>query len=73
MKPKTPPTAFARAVRAARGSYSQAQLATLLGVAPSTIYRIERGLAPSQDIEARLRKWARGLPELPAREVAAEG
>jgi transcriptional regulator with XRE-family HTH domain len=63
MKPNEPPTEFARAVRAARGAgTSQAKLAARLGVAPSTIYRVERGERPSPEVEVKLRRWCRELP-----------
>jgi ribosome-binding protein aMBF1 (putative translation factor) len=71
MKPKPPPTDFARAVREAREALvmSQATLASTIGVTPSTIYRVERGLTPSKNVEALLRrlvarKLERNLPEI---------
>lgn len=49
---------FGKAVKEARGKrVSQARLAALIGVAPSTIYRIERGERPSPKVEDALRKW----------------
>lgn len=55
---------FARAVRDARDrtSLSQTGLAMKLGVAPSTIYRVEQGHPVGEDVERRLRKWCRDLP-----------
>lgn len=73
MEPRTPPTAFAAAVRAARGpdraNLTQADLATEIGVTVSTVYRVERGLTPSLEVEVKLRRWAAkwgGLPLLDA-------
>lgn len=70
--PKEPPTPFARAVRESRKSagLTQVALAMVLRVAPSTVYRIEQGSTPDADTLKALRKWARDLPELPAREAA---
>ncbi|GAC1544181.1 MAG: hypothetical protein NVS3B10_31840 [Polyangiales bacterium] len=70
MRRKDPPTVFARAVRDARdvAHLSQAGLAALLGVAVSTIYRIEHGHAPREDVQAKLRKWWGDLPPVSANE-----
>jgi transcriptional regulator with XRE-family HTH domain len=67
---KDPPTPFARAVRDARdrARLTQAKLAMVLGVAPSTIYRVEQGHAPAGDVLGKLRKWC---PDLPAPAEAA--
>lgn len=57
--------AFGLAVREARGAgISQQKLATLINVASSTIYRIERGETPSPRVERALRKWCATLPPL---------
>ncbi len=62
---------FGDAIREARGKrLSQAKLAALLGVAPSTIYRIERGERPSPRVEDALRKWSH--IDLPAVERAGK-
>lgn len=61
---KEPPTELGRAVREKRDAadLSQHQLATLLGVSPATVYRIERGARPSQRAADALRRWCRSLP-----------
>ena len=72
MKPKPPPTEFARAVREAREreDISQAELAARLGVTVSTVYRIERGFTPSVPVEVALRRWCRTLPAVNASQAA---
>lgn len=63
---------FGAAVKAARGKgVSQAKLAALINVAPSTIYRIERGEAPSERVEKALRRWCPTLPEIARNREAA--
>lgn len=59
--PKDPPTAYASSVRSARlaAGLTQQALASLLGLAASTLYRIEQGHEPSDVIRRRLDAWMR--------------
>lgn len=72
---KEPPTTFARAVRDARKSagLTQVKLAMVLGVAPSTVYRIEQGGAPDDGTLKALRRWSRDLPAPDAAPAGVEG
>lgn len=58
-KPKDPPTEWAASIRNARkaGGLTQMSLAVLLGVASSTIYRIEQGKPVGDDVRSRIDKW----------------
>lgn len=66
---------FGQAVRDARGALTQAEVAAALQLAPSTIYRIERGGQPSLSAEVALRRWAKrrgfALPTIDRTKAAA--